>query len=859
MVKQTIQIYLRLRPSGCQKQISKYNIDDTDYNHHHQQQRQQQQQQQQQPKKPRISFECAKDIQQDGVICNRKELHNFKFDAIFDTKCGQDQVFNHVAKPVIEKALLGYNGTIFAYGQTGSGKTYTITGGAEKYSERGIIPRCIAYLFDHFEKDTSSEFTLKISYMEIYNEIGYDLLDARHHIASKLEDLPRVTLFEHTDAGTVHLKNLSIHSASNTDEALNLLFMGDTNRIIAETPMNEASTRSHCIFTMHITSQTHGSSVIRRSKLHLVDLAGSERVYKCGLDGTLLTEAKYINLSLHYLEQVIIALAEKQRTHVPYRNSMMTMMLRDSLGGNCMTSMIATCSIEQENLQETLSTCRFAQRVALIKNEITLNEEQDPYLTINHLKSEIEHLKAELALATGIEKDASLTSEDKERCEQLIKEFLTTPQTNSEYVIVPTPILSNVHMINLAFSLIHEFYWKNIQKLKAAEKSTKHVVVPPLPNTTKEANQLREILSQRDHEIRVLVNLLRQEKQKKIPEVYSAEAYCDLTDGNQPNNGNNNNNKDDDGDKSINRVNETWTAQIQNGTKDANISGWDRNNTSTQKKLFEESKRAVDHVTEWLEQQAKGKLLGHLSMGREEAFDMFKQDYPLQGQINKQKEELKSLYAEAKLQGVKMSKAKEEAGNIRVQLNTIIQNNNNDCRTQETLTELRNQLEVRRTEYRDSYNSLKELKPRVEHLQHSLELAKMRLVQDFESWWNKISCEVGEDTTSNCLHNGSVTSHRSGHVENQKMNLKTATDQNSSESINHSNMGLKSESPCEVSQTNKQVNNTMEHRTIISQSIPLTGDPVVDADILTFIRAREKIRSRRLLAEQQQRRSQCTE
>ncbi|CAH8430792.1 unnamed protein product [Heterobilharzia americana] len=269
MVKQTIQIYLRLRPSNYQKHISKYSLDVSGHHQH-----EQEKQPKLKPKKSKIIFECARDTQQDGVICNRKEFHNFQFDTIFDTITGQDQVFNAVAKPVIEKTLLGYNGTIFAYGQTGSGKTYTITGGTEKYSERGIIPRTIAYLFDHFEKNLGSEFTLKISYMEIYNEVGYDLLDSRHNITSKLEDLPRVTLFEHTEAGTVHLKNLSIHSASNTDEALNLLFMGDTNRIIAETPMNEASTRSHCIFTIHITSRPYGSSIIRRSKLHLVDLAG---------------------------------------------------------------------------------------------------------------------------------------------------------------------------------------------------------------------------------------------------------------------------------------------------------------------------------------------------------------------------------------------------------------------------------------------------------------------------------------------------------------------------------------------------------------------------------------------------------
>ena len=199
----------------------------------------------------------------------------------------------------------------------------------------------------------------------------------------------------------IHLKNLSIHAANNEEEALNLLFLGDTNRMIAETPMNQASTRSHCIFSIHITARETGSAAIRKAKLHLVDLAGSERVGKTNLNGQLLTEAKYINLSLHYLEQVIVALAEKNRTHVPYRNSMMTSVLRDSLGGNCMTTMIATCSVEKKNIDESISTCRFAQRVALIKNEALVNEELDPKLVINRLKREVEELKNQLAISNN--------------------------------------------------------------------------------------------------------------------------------------------------------------------------------------------------------------------------------------------------------------------------------------------------------------------------------------------------------------------------------------------------------------------------------------------------------------------------
>ncbi|XP_006107047.1 kinesin-like protein KIF6 [Myotis lucifugus] len=179
--------------------------------------------------------------------------------------------------------------------------------------------------------------------------------------------------------------------------------------MIAETPMNQASTRSHCIFTIHLSSKEPGSATVRHAKLHLVDLAGSERVAKTGVGGQLLTEAKYINLSLHYLEQVIIALSEKHRSHIPYRNSMMTSVLRDSLGGNCMTTMIATLSLEKRNIDESISTCRFAQRVALIKNEAVLNEEIDPRLMIARLQKEVQELRDELALVTGEPRTEALT------------------------------------------------------------------------------------------------------------------------------------------------------------------------------------------------------------------------------------------------------------------------------------------------------------------------------------------------------------------------------------------------------------------------------------------------------------------
>jgi kinesin family protein 6/9 len=254
----------------------------------------------------------------------------FKFDGLFDMNCEQDEVFDAVAKDAVDAMLDGYNATVFAYGQTGSGKTFTITGGAERYKDRGIIPRALQRVFAAFKARTDVQYTAYISYLELYNEQGYDLLDPSHDTKA-LEELPRVSLME-DEEGNVHLRNLSMHVAASEEEALNLLFLGDTNRAIAETPMNLASSRSHCIFTVSLEARAEGSSTITRSKLHLVDLAGSERTAKTGASGQLFREATHINKSLHFLEMVIVALYEQKksgRAHIPYRNSMMTSVLRD--------------------------------------------------------------------------------------------------------------------------------------------------------------------------------------------------------------------------------------------------------------------------------------------------------------------------------------------------------------------------------------------------------------------------------------------------------------------------------------------------------------------------------------------------
>ena len=235
-------------------------------------------------------------------------------------------MFERVGRRAVLGALDGYNGTVFAYGQTGSGKTYTISGGVNAYSDRGLVPRAISALFrEAAARAATSSVKVRISYLEIYNEVGYDLLGERppgQAAASNggdaadvgrmgrggYEELPRVTMYDTGDElggqGLV-MRGLSAHPAESEEEALNLLFKGDSARAVASTGMNAASSRSHCVFTLAVECRpaegtasgeaedgTPASDMMRRSKLHLVDLAGSERVGKTGLDGSLLVEAK---------------------------------------------------------------------------------------------------------------------------------------------------------------------------------------------------------------------------------------------------------------------------------------------------------------------------------------------------------------------------------------------------------------------------------------------------------------------------------------------------------------------------------------------------------------------------------------
>ena len=288
-------------------------------------------------------------IKGSDVVNHTIEDHKFKFAGVFGPNTTQEEVFNRVARDAVQSSMNGYNNTIFAYGATGSGKTHSITGGTASYADRGIIPRALEYIFKQARVESNYVWTIHVSYLQLYGDNSQDLIN-KGKDALRLEDLPKVSI--HETESEVTLRGLDAHPVFTAEEALNLLFTGDTNRLYCETPMNKTSSRSHCVFSVYIESRLPGSASVKRSKLNLVDLAGSERVGKTGINGKLLEEAKFINSSLLYLEQVITALVEQTKrkfssslnkeSHIPYRNSNLTRVLKDSLGGNCKTIMLAT-------------------------------------------------------------------------------------------------------------------------------------------------------------------------------------------------------------------------------------------------------------------------------------------------------------------------------------------------------------------------------------------------------------------------------------------------------------------------------------------------------------------------------------
>ena len=287
----------------------------------------------------------------------------FTFDAVFDWNSEQRELYEEIFHPLVDSVLEGFNGTVFAYGQTGTGKTFTMEGTNDK---PGVIPNSFDQIFSHISRSQNQQYLVRSSYLEIYQEEIRDLLSK--------DQTSRLELKERPDVG-VYVKDLSSFVCKSIKEIEHVMSCGHKNRSVGATNMNEHSSRSHAIFIItieHSEQGVDGENHIRVGKLNLVDLAGSERQAKTGAMGQRQKEAIKINLSLSALGNVISSsLVDGKSSHIPYRDSKLTRLLQDSLGGNSKTVMVANIGPASYNYEETLTTLRYANRAKNIKNKPT--------------------------------------------------------------------------------------------------------------------------------------------------------------------------------------------------------------------------------------------------------------------------------------------------------------------------------------------------------------------------------------------------------------------------------------------------------------------------------------------------------
>ncbi|KAK7355667.1 hypothetical protein VNO80_14927 [Phaseolus coccineus] len=366
------------------------------------------------------------------TLANKQVDRVFTFDKVFGPKAQQRSIYEQAIAPIVNEVLDGFNCTVFAYGQTGTGKTYTMEGGMRNKggdlpAEAGVIPRAVRHIFDILEAQ-NADYNMKVTFLELYNEEITDLLspDENSRPTEEKQKKP-ITLME-DGKGCVFVRGLEEESVYSVNEIYTLLERGASKRRTAETLLNKRSSRSHSVFTItvYVKETVIGDEeLIKCGKLNLVDLAGSENIMRSGAREGRAREAGEINKSLLTLGRVINALVEHS-AHVPYRDSKLTRILRDSLGGKTKTCIIATISPSAYCMDETLSTLDYASRAKSIKNKPEANQKVSKAVLLKDLYIEIERMKEDIRAArekNGVyishERFAKEETEKKERNERI--------------------------------------------------------------------------------------------------------------------------------------------------------------------------------------------------------------------------------------------------------------------------------------------------------------------------------------------------------------------------------------------------------------------------------------------------------
>jgi len=570
-----------------------------------------------------------------------------------------------------------------------------MTGGHVGFQDRGVVPRAISKIYAEAAARPENNITIRLSYCEIYNELMFDLL-TDIGVADQSGDL---TIVE--DArGNIQVRGLSQPVAGTEEEALHTFFQGDTNRHVAEHALNKGSTRSHCIFTIHVESRSRveSSEKVIYSKLHLIDLAGSERVKKTGSDGVVLKEAMHINKSLTFLEQVVVALGNKHRDHVPYRQSKLTHLLKDSVGGNCKTTMIANVWPEANKIEETASTLRFATRMMRVSNEATVNVHLDPALLIRKYERQIKDLKQELAMHDTLAGRSRVQYEEYTPDEQAVLETKVQQYLDGEIQEIE---VQSLRMVYEAFGIFRKFHQSLRTELskrpeKAGEIFTDEVAEggpSEVPVAAPEGDAVGMVEEGKGISVGVAPSNLRPQ----------AEDRTEIP-----------------GDRG--EVSDSFRAETQMG--------------STKQSYDDEKppdKQAV--FSDWKAKEGAS---------YEEAFERNRSE--LKAKRAEAKEALVTANSKKRL----IDEGKDRLSRKRAEKGDDIGRDEDTMIDEEEYAIIQNLKDLKQ-QYRDAFEQHRLVKMNVSHIEHDMQQTKMKLVQAFESWYDEKWGHLAKEMTTDLL------------------------------------------------------------------------------------------------------------